>query len=93
MAIIEKHFYRKVGVMTLSTEFLLSIVIQLFAAGIMIGVYKATIGFMQQQISELKEDMRKYNNVLSRLAVAENSLKSLHHRVDEIIDERHNVQM
>ena len=93
MAIVEKHFYRKVGVMNLSTEFLLSIVIQLFAAGIMIGVYKATIGFMQQQISELKEDMRKYNNVLSRLAVAENSLKSLHHRVDEIIDERHYVQM
>lgn len=93
MAIVEEYFYRKVGVMNLSTEFLLSIVIQLFAAGIMIGVYKATIGFMQQQISELKEDMRKYNNVLSRLAVAENSLKSLHHRVDEIIDERHNVQM
>ena len=79
--------------MTLSYEFLLSIVIQLIAAGIMIGVNKATIGFMQQQISELKEDMRKYNNVLSRLAVAENSLKSLHHRVDEIVDERHNVQM
>lgn len=79
--------------MNLSTEFLLSIVIQLFAAGIMIGVYKATIGFMQQQIIELKNDMRKYNNVLSRLAVAENSLKSLHHRVDEIIEERHNVQM
>lgn len=79
--------------MNLSTEFLLSIVIQFFAAGIMIGVYKATIGFMQQQVIELKNDMRKYNNVLSRLAVAENSLKSLHHRVDEIIDERHNVQM
>ena len=79
--------------MNLSTEFLLSIVIQLFVAGIMIGVYKATIDFMQQQISELKEDMRKYNNVLSRLAVAENSLKSLHYRVDEIVEERHNVQM
>ena len=93
MAIVEKYFYRKVGVMTLSFEFLLSIVIQLLVAGIMIGVYKATIDFMQQQISELKEDMRKYNNVLSRLAVAENSLKSLHHRVDEIVEERHNVQM
>lgn len=77
--------------MTLSMEFCLTIVIQLLAVGIMIGVYKATIGFMQQQISELKEDMRKYNNVLSRLAVAENSLKSLHHRIDEIIEERHNV--
>ena len=77
--------------MTLSTEFFLSIVIQLIAVGIMIGVYKATIGFMHQQISELKEDMRKYHNVLSRLAVAENSLKSLHHRVDEIVEERHNV--
>lgn len=75
--------------MSLSVEFLLSLIIQILVAGVIIGVYKATIGFMQQQISELKEDMRKYNNVLSRLAVAENSLKSLHHRVDEIIEEKH----
>lgn len=79
--------------MFLSVEFLLSLVIQILVAGVIIGVYKATIGFMQEQISELKEDMRKYNNVLSRLAVAENSLKSLHHRVDEIAEEIHNVQM
>lgn len=91
MAIVEEYFYRKVGVMNLSTEFLLSIVIQLFAAGIMIGVYKATIGFMQQQIIELKNDMRKYNNILERMIRVEDSAKSAHHRLDNL--EVHNVQM
>lgn len=77
--------------MNLSTEFLLSIVIQLFAAGIMIGVYKATIGFMQQQIIELKNDMRKYNNILERMIRVEDSAKSAHYRLDNL--EVHNVQM
>ena len=45
--------------MTLSMEFCLTIVIQLLAVGIMIGVYKATIGFMQEQINDLKADMKR----------------------------------
>lgn len=71
----------------MSIEFCLTIVIQLLAVGIMIGTYKATVGFMQEQINDLKDDMRKYNNVLARLAVAENSIKSIHRRIDEISDE------
>ena len=50
--------------MNISTELALSVVIQLIAIGIFIGVYKTTINFMQQQIVELKDDMRKYNNIL-----------------------------
>lgn len=33
---------------------------------------------------ELKEEMRKYNNVLERMIVAEQSTKSAHHRIDEL---------
>ena len=68
--------------MTLSVEFCVTIVIQLLAVGIMIGVYKATIGFMQQQITELKEDMKRYNNILERMIRVEDSTKSAHHRID-----------
>lgn len=68
----------------ISPELVISVIIQLIAIGIFIGVYKTTIAFMQEQIKDLKEDMRKYNNVLSRLAVAENSISSAHHRIDGV---------
>ena len=72
--------------MSVSPELIISVVIQLIAVGIFIGVYKTTIAFMQEQIKDLKDDMRKYNNVLSRLAVAENSISSAHHRIDGLVD-------
>lgn len=68
--------------MTMSIELIISVIIQLVAVGVFIGVYKTTITFMQAQIAELKEDMRKYNNVLERLIRCEDSTKSAHHRLD-----------
>ena len=65
-----------------SPEFIFFVITQLLTVGIIIGTYKTSISFMQTQIKELKEEMHKYNNVLSRLAVAENSIKSMHHRMD-----------
>lgn len=73
--------------MTLSPEFYMSVVIQLVAMGVVIGIYKTTISFMQQQIGELKDDMKKYNNMLERMIVVEQSTKSAHHRIDDIINE------
>jgi len=70
--------------MTISFELTISIIIQLIAIGIFIGVYKTTIAFMQQQIIELKEDMRKYNNILERMIRVEDSTKSAHHRLDSL---------
>lgn len=83
--------------MTVSYELIISVVIQLIAVGIFIGVYKTTIAFMQKQLEEIKQqikddktelkaDMKKYNNVLERIAVAENSISSAHHRIDNIED-------
>lgn len=70
--------------MHFTPELVISVVIQLIAVGIFIGVYKTTIAFMQQQIQELKQDMHKYNNVLTRLALAENKIESAHQRIDNI---------
>ena len=70
--------------MYMTYELIISIVIQLIAIGIFIGVYKTTISFMQLQISELKEDMRKYNNILERMIRVEDSAKSAHHRIDNL---------
>jgi predicted Holliday junction resolvase-like endonuclease len=81
--------------MNFSPELIISVVIQLVSVGIFIGVFKTTITFMQEQIGEiksdlktdkqeLKEEMRKYNNVLERMIVAEQSTKSAHHRIDDM---------
>ena len=70
--------------MFMSYELIMSIIIQLVAVGIFIGVYKTTIAFMQLQISELKEDMRNYNNILERMIHVEDSAKSAHHRIDSL---------
>lgn len=74
--------------MNVSLELLLSLIVNLVAVGISIGMFKTSLSFMQQQVIELKEEMKRYNNVLTRLAVAENSIKSLHHRIDEFEDNR-----
>lgn len=72
--------------MNFSAEFYLSIAIQLVSIGIMIGIYKTSLSFMQVQIAELKNDMKKYNNVLERLVICEQSTKSAHHRLDDHIE-------
>lgn len=84
--------------MTLSTELIISLVIQLVSIGIFIGVFKATVAFMQQRIEdikitlkedkqELKDEMRRYNSVLERMIIVEQSTKSAHHRIDDILKE------
>lgn len=40
---------------------------------------------MQYQIADLTKKVEKHNNVVERMAVAENSLKSAHHRIDELV--------
>ena len=45
--------------MNFSPEFYMSVVIQLVAMGIVIGIYKTTISFMQVQISKNKKNMKK----------------------------------
>lgn len=47
----------------------------------------ATRNLVTYRLGELEKKMDKHNNVVERLAVAENSLKSAHHRIDEIKEE------
>lgn len=72
--------------MSITYELAFCVIVQLLTAGICIGVYKCTVSFMQQQILELKTDMKKYNNVLERLIRVEDSAKTAHFRIDGIED-------
>jgi predicted Holliday junction resolvase-like endonuclease len=81
--------------MNFSPELILSVIIQLIAIGIFIGVFKTTVAFMQVQIAEIKQnlkddkqelkaEMQKYNSVLERMIIVEQSTKSAHKREDEM---------
>lgn len=46
------------------------------------------------RIEQLEEKVKKHNNLVERMVVVEQSTKSAHHRIDELITERegqHNV--
>lgn len=81
--------------MNISQEFALSLIVQLLILAFFIGIYVATIRFMGKQIEdiktnlkddkqELKDEMRKYNNMLERMIICEQSTKSAHKREDEM---------
>lgn len=70
--------------MQFSPELIISVTIQLISIGIFVGVNQTTLNFMQEQIKDLKEEMRKYNNVLTRLALVENSANACHKRLDNL---------
>lgn len=82
--------------MNIGLEFIITLIIQLLILAFFVGIYTATIKFMQKQIEdlketlledkkELKEEMAKYNNVLERMIITEQQAKSAHKRIDTII--------
>lgn len=79
--------------MSIGLEFIITLVIQLLILAFFVGIYTATIKFMGKQIEDLKEtllqdkkelkdEMAKYNNVLERMIITEQSTKSAHKRLD-----------
>lgn len=86
--------------MSISGELIFSIVLQVVSLSFFVGVYVTTVRFIGKQIDELKqqskedkeelkEEMRRYNNILSRMAVAENSIAACHKRVDTLEERTH----
>lgn len=79
----------------MNIEFYISLIIQVLILAFFVGIYVATIKFTQQQIEkleitlqadkkELKDEMAKYNNMLERMIIAEQSTKAAHHRLDTL---------
>ena len=38
------------------------------------------------RLEQLEKKVEKHNNVVERMAVAENAIKSAHHRLDELVE-------
>ncbi len=70
--------------MNISAELLLLITINIISAGIFIGGLATSIKFIETQIKRLEIKQDKHNNLIERMAIVEQSLKSAHKRIDKI---------
>lgn len=41
--------------------------------------------YTDKEITDLKEEVKKHNNLIERMVVVEQSTKSAHHRIDDIV--------
>ncbi len=70
--------------MKISSELLLLIIINITSAGIFIGGLAMSIKFIEEQIKRLEIKQDKHNNLIERMAIVEQSVKSAHHRIDDL---------
>ena len=70
--------------MTLTHEFLLLIIVNVLSAGIFIGGMAMSIKFIEAQIKRLEIKQDKHNNLIERMVTVEQSVKSAHHRIDDL---------
>ena len=71
--------------MEFDIKFWIQILVYAGTFGTMYGSFKTTLDYLEKK-------MDKHNDMQNRLAVAENSLKSVHHRLDELKEELKEVK-
>lgn len=72
------------GTLVAVASFVITLIIQVFSAGLFIGGLVFAIKYMEKQIKRLEEKQDKHNNLIERMALAEASTKSAHKREDEL---------
>ena len=61
----------------------IQVVITVGAVGTMIGYLKTSICHLTQKIDKLETKQDKHNNLIERMVIVEQSIKSAHRRLDE----------
>lgn len=68
----------------MSTEFWIGLIVSLVVYGISFGVFYGTV---MTKLDTLEEKQNKHNGLMERMVVVEQSLKSAHHRIDDLREE------
>ena len=71
--------------MNIALEVLILIIINVVTAGVFIGGLAMAIKFIEKQIERLEEKQDKHNGLIERMVSVEQSTKSAHHRIDELM--------
>lgn len=69
-------------------SFVITLIIQIFSAGIFIGGLIFSIKYIEKQIARLEEKQDKHNGLIERMVHVEDSTKSAHKRIDEHVGVR-----
>lgn len=73
-------------------NYIVEIIIALIAfAGTLVGAFMANNKTLYR-IEQLEKKVEKHNNLVERMAVVQNTLKSQQHQIDEIREELQNIQ-
>ena len=73
-------------------QYIVEIIIALIAfAGTLIGAFMANNKTLYR-IEQLEKKVEKHNNLVERMAVVQNTLKSQQHQIDEIREELQSIQ-
>lgn len=75
----------EVGTVIAVASFVISLIIQIFSAGLFIGGLVFSIKYMEKQIRRLEEKQDKHNNLVERMVRVEDSAKSAHKRLDGMV--------
>jgi len=70
--------------MALSIEFWVQIVIQLLALAFVAGGIIQQIKYLSKQIGKLEKKQEKHNNLIARMAVAENDITDIKNDICEL---------
>lgn len=57
----------------------------MISAAIAIGSYTKTLKYIEEHINRLEEKQDKHNSLIERMVAVEQSTKSAHHRIDELL--------
>jgi hypothetical protein len=76
-----KLILRGLILLNFSNEFWVQIVIYALSFGTVYGSFRTKLNYLEKK-------MDKYNNMQERMIMAEQSVKSAHHRIDEINQRR-----
>lgn len=71
--------------MSITNEFILLFLINIVSASIAIGSYNKTLKYIEEHINRLEEKQDRHNGLIERMVAVEQSTKSAHHRIDEIM--------
>lgn len=66
-------------------EFYLLLLINIISAAIAVGSYTKTLKYIEEHINRLEEKQDKHNCLIERMVAVEQSTKSAHHRIDELL--------
>jgi hypothetical protein len=65
----------------MQTQFWIQMIVYAVSLGSLCGVVLTRLNYLEKK-------MDKHNNLIERMATCESSVKSAHHRIDEIRDEK-----